>query len=176
MDDTNLDEIMEGDIKNFSDNISEKITNFKDEVSDEIISEFNKLPQLNVESNVVQKKKEFVFRDISWKTYRAASIGIIFISMFMANYIKIVAESKFDDPYLKMILNIILLFFIINLGIFLFYKTYFCIKCGTYVYADYDSAVGRLTVRTKTLDNSEKFPPQVHIFTKDKDPRSKSTL
>ena len=50
------------------------------------------------------------------------------------------------------------------------YKTYFCTKCGTYVYADYDSAVGRLTVRTKTLDNSEKFPPQVHIFTKDKDP------
>ena len=49
-------------------------------------------------------------------------------------------------------------------------KTYFCAKCGTYVYADYDSAVGRLTVRTKTLDNSEKFPPQVHIFTKDKDP------
>ena len=50
------------------------------------------------------------------------------------------------------------------------YKTYFCTKCGTYVYADYDSAVGRLTVRTKTLDNAEKFPPQVHIFTKDKDP------
>ncbi len=50
------------------------------------------------------------------------------------------------------------------------YKTYFCTKCGTYVYADYDSAVGRLTVRTKTLNNSEKFPPQVHIFTKDKDP------
>ena len=51
-----------------------------------------------------------------------------------------------------------------------YYKTYFCTKCGTYVYADYDSAVGRLTVRTKTLDDSEKFPPQVHIFTKDKDP------
>ena len=50
------------------------------------------------------------------------------------------------------------------------YKTYFCTKCGNYVYADYDSGVGRLTVRTKTLDNSEKFPPQVHIFTKDKDP------
>ena len=50
------------------------------------------------------------------------------------------------------------------------YKTYFCTKCGNYVYADYDSAVGRLTVRTKTLDNAEKFPPQVHIFTKDKDP------
>ena len=49
-------------------------------------------------------------------------------------------------------------------------KSYFCTKCGTYVYADYDSAVGRLTVRTKTLDNPEKFPPQVHIFTKDKDP------
>ena len=51
-----------------------------------------------------------------------------------------------------------------------FCKTYFCIKCGTYVYADYDSAVRRLTVRTKTLDNPEKFPPQAHIFTKNKDP------
>ena len=49
-------------------------------------------------------------------------------------------------------------------------KTYFCAKCGTYVYADYDSAVKRLTVRTKTLDSPDKFPPQVHIFTKDKDP------
>ncbi len=50
------------------------------------------------------------------------------------------------------------------------YKTYFCTKCGTYIYADYDSVVGRLTVRTKTLDDSERFPPQVHIFVKDKDP------
>ena len=49
-------------------------------------------------------------------------------------------------------------------------KTYFCTKCGTYVYADYDSAVGRLTVRTKTLDIPENFPPQAHIYTKDKDP------
>ena len=49
-------------------------------------------------------------------------------------------------------------------------NAYFCTKCGTYIYTDYGSAVGRLTVRTKTLDNSESFPPQVHIFTKDKDP------
>ena len=49
-------------------------------------------------------------------------------------------------------------------------KTYFCVKCGTYVYADYDSAVKRFTLRTKTLDNSHKFPPQVHIFIKNKDP------
>ena len=49
-------------------------------------------------------------------------------------------------------------------------KTYFCTKCGAYLYADYDSAIKRLTLRTKTLDNSKKFPPQVHIFIKDKDP------
>tara|TARA_B100000579_G_scaffold278075_1_gene230015 strand:- start:122 stop:604 length:483 start_codon:yes stop_codon:yes gene_type:complete len=49
-------------------------------------------------------------------------------------------------------------------------KTYFCNKCGAYVYADYDSAFKRLTLRTKTLNNPENFPPQVHIFTKDKDP------
>ena len=48
-------------------------------------------------------------------------------------------------------------------------KVYFCIKCGTYMYTDYSSAVGRLNVRTKTLDNANQFPPQAHIFTKDKD-------
>ena len=46
---------------------------------------------------------------------------------------------------------------------------YYCGKCGTYIFTDYSSAVGRLNVRTKTLDNADEFPPQVHIFTKDKD-------
>ena len=50
------------------------------------------------------------------------------------------------------------------------FKAYFCTKCGTYLYTDYDSAVGRMNVRTKTLDKSKDFPPQVHIFTKDRDP------
>ena len=49
-------------------------------------------------------------------------------------------------------------------------KVYYCGKCGTYIYTDYSSAVGRLNVRTKTLDNAHEFPPQAHIFTKDKDP------
>ena len=49
-------------------------------------------------------------------------------------------------------------------------RAFFCTKCGTYVYTDYDSAVGRLTVRTKTLEDPDKFPPQAHIFVKDKDP------
>ena len=47
---------------------------------------------------------------------------------------------------------------------------YFCEKCGTYLYTDYTSAIGRLNVRTKTLDEAKEFPPQVHIFVKDKDP------
>ena len=34
-------------------------------------------------------------------------------------------------------------------------RAYFCNKCGTYIYTDYATAVGRSTVRTKTLDNSE---------------------
>ena len=49
-------------------------------------------------------------------------------------------------------------------------RAFFCTKCGTYVYTDYDSAVGRLNVRTKTLKDSDKFPPQAQIFIKDKDP------
>ena len=32
------------------------------------------------------------------------------------------------------------------------YRVYFCGKCGAYIYADYDSAFGRLTLRVKTLE------------------------
>ena len=49
-------------------------------------------------------------------------------------------------------------------------KVYFCKKCGVYIYSDYESAIGRLTVRTKTFLNPENFPPQAHIFIKNKDP------
>ena len=47
---------------------------------------------------------------------------------------------------------------------------YFCKKCGVYIYADYEFAIRRLTVRTKTLLKPKDFPPQAHIFIKDKDP------
>ena len=49
-------------------------------------------------------------------------------------------------------------------------KVFFCNSCGVFVYADYDTAVGRLTIRTKTLEDANNFPPQAHIFIKDKDP------
>jgi hypothetical protein len=48
-------------------------------------------------------------------------------------------------------------------------KIFFCNKCGSYIYTDYESAIGRLNVRTKTLEKSDEFPPKAHIFTKDKD-------
>tara|TARA_Y100001970_G_C14241157_1_gene864962 strand:+ start:2440 stop:2916 length:477 start_codon:yes stop_codon:yes gene_type:complete len=48
-------------------------------------------------------------------------------------------------------------------------KIYFCKKCGVYIYSDYESAIGRLTVRTKTFSNPEHYPPQAHIFVKNKD-------
>ena len=50
------------------------------------------------------------------------------------------------------------------------YRAYFCAKCGVYIYCKYNFGKGRLTVRTKTLENPNIFPPQAHIFTKDKDP------
>jgi hypothetical protein len=125
MDETNLDEFIEGDIQNFSENISEKISMVKENISNDLINHYNKLPKLKVESNNVQKKKQFKISDISWQTYRAASIGIIFVSIFLLNYIKYLVEQKIDDSYILMVFNIIIVFFIINLGVFLFYKTYF---------------------------------------------------
>ena len=50
-----------------------------------------------------------------------------------------------------------------------FLTIFFCKKCGVYIYTDYESAIGRLNVRTQTLENSDAYPPQAHIFTKDKD-------
>ena len=84
MDDTTLDEFIEGDIKNFSDNISEKITNVKETINNDIVNHYNKLPKLNVESNYIQKKKQFKMADITWQTYRATSIGILFMSIFLS--------------------------------------------------------------------------------------------
>ena len=49
------------------------------------------------------------------------------------------------------------------------FRVFFCNKCGVFVYSDYDSAIGRLTVRTKTLEDKNMFPPQAHIFIKGKD-------
>ena len=50
------------------------------------------------------------------------------------------------------------------------YRSYFCVECGVYLYCKYYIGPGRLNVRTKTLEDPKIFPPQVHIFTKDKDP------
>ena len=125
MDETNLDEYIESDIQNFSENISEKLATVKENISNDVISEYNKLPKLNIQSNNVQKTKQFKMGEISWKTYRAASIGILFASIFLVNYVKYLVEQKIEDTYIRMIFNILLLFFILNLGVFLFYKTYF---------------------------------------------------
>ena len=48
------------------------------------------------------------------------------------------------------------------------YRAYFCVNCGVYLYCKYEVAVGRVAIRTATLDNP--ISPQAHIFIKDKDP------
>lgn len=114
-----MDEIID-----FSD-IKQEYAKIKTEIKNELVGEYNKMPQLNIESNEIEEKKEFQKFDISWKTYRGASIGILFISIFLAHFFKQQFEKQNNDPYLNMVLNILLVFFIFNLGIFLFYKTYY---------------------------------------------------
>ena len=43
-------------------------------------------------------------------------------------------------------------------------------KVGTYIYCKYDMAPRRIIIRTSTLNDSENFPPQAHIFTRSKVP------
>ena len=51
-------------------------------------------------------------------------------------------------------------------------RAYFCTNCGVYLYCKYKIAEveKRLAIRSKTLDNPNQFPPEAHIFVKDKDP------
>ena len=48
------------------------------------------------------------------------------------------------------------------------YRAFFCEICGVYLYCKYNVALGRVAIRTKTLNNP--LRPQAHIFVKDKDP------
>ena len=114
-----MDEII--DYSKFNDDYAR----IKTEIKNEFVGEYNKMPQLNIESNEIEEIKDFNILDISWKTYRSASIGIIFISIFLANFFKQQFEKHNNDPYLNMVFNILIVFFIFNLGIFFFYKTYY---------------------------------------------------
>ena len=112
------------DIIDFS-NISQEYARIKTEVKNDLVNEFNKMPQLNIQSNKIEEEKAFQSSNISWKTYRGISIIILFISIFLSHFLKLHFEKRNTDPYLNMVLNILLLFFIFNLAIFLFYKTYY---------------------------------------------------
>jgi hypothetical protein len=47
---------------------------------------------------------------------------------------------------------------------------YVCVKCGTSVWADYGRREVMLFVRVGTLDSPESLPPDIHIFTRSKQP------
>ena len=51
-------------------------------------------------------------------------------------------------------------------------RVFFCTNCGTYLYCKYKIVESQriVAIRSKTLNDSDKFPPQAHIFLKDKDP------
>ena len=51
-------------------------------------------------------------------------------------------------------------------------RVYFCTNCGTYLYCKYKIVEAQriVAIRSKTLNDSDKFPPEAHIFVKDKDP------
>tara|TARA_Y100000590_G_scaffold75744_4_gene83727 strand:+ start:6671 stop:7135 length:465 start_codon:yes stop_codon:yes gene_type:complete len=48
------------------------------------------------------------------------------------------------------------------------YRAYFCVNCGVYLYCKYNISVGRVAIRTATLNNP--IVPEAHIYVKDKDP------
>jgi len=115
-------------IDNLSDTIESKIDDIQETISDDFSEEEKLSSKLKISSDFVVKKKNFESSNISWQTYRWVSIAIIFVSIFLANYIRSLFEGKLNmanDAYLMLILDILLVFLIFNLCIFLFYKTYY---------------------------------------------------
>ena len=115
-------------IDNLSDTIESKIDDIQETISDDFSEEEKLSSKLKISSDFVVKQKKFESSNISWETYRWVSIAIIFVSIFLANYIRSLFEGKLNmanDAYLMLILDILLVFLIFNLCIFLFYKTYY---------------------------------------------------
>ena len=49
-----LSDVVEGDIKAFTDNIYNESARIKDEITSDFVNEFNKVPQSNIESNLIE--------------------------------------------------------------------------------------------------------------------------
>ena len=119
-----VEQTIEDDFEGSFDTISQINEQVADFNSD-LISDINEANQASLESNIIERKKKLELVDVSWKTYRIVSILIIFVSIFLINYISNLLSEKFQDKYLSTVINIILFFFVINLGVFLFYQTYY---------------------------------------------------
>ena len=119
-----VEQAIEDDLEGSFDTISQINEQVADFNSD-LMSDINKANQTSLESNIIERKKKLELFDVSWRTYRAVSILIIFVSIFLINYLSNLLSEKLQDKYLSTVINIILFFFVINLGVFLFYQTYY---------------------------------------------------
>ena len=80
---------------------------------------------INIKSNEITRKKPFEFYDVSWKTYRAVSIALLTISVFLIYFVRNLLRKHIGERYLVKAIDILLFFFVLNLGVYLFYKSYY---------------------------------------------------
>lgn len=85
----------------------------------------NNQDKLEISSNEITRKKDFEFYDVSWRTYRAVSIAILFVSVFLIYFVRNLLRKFIGERYLVRAIDIILVFFVLNLGVYLFYKSYY---------------------------------------------------
>ena len=85
----------------------------------------NNQDKLEISSNEITRKKDFEFYDVSWQTYRAVSIALLTISVFLIYFVRKLLRKFIGERYLVRAIDIILIFFVLNLGVFLFYKSYY---------------------------------------------------
>ena len=85
----------------------------------------NNQDKLEIDSNEISKKKDFEFYDVGWRTYRNVSIALLFISVFLIFFIRNLLRKYIGERYLVRAIDILLFFFVLNLGVYLFYKSYY---------------------------------------------------
>ena len=85
----------------------------------------NQNSKIEIDSNEITRKKDFEFYDVKWQTYRAVSIALLFISVFLIYFVRNLLRKFIGERYLVYAIDIILFFFVLNLGVFLFYKSYY---------------------------------------------------
>ena len=121
---TNLDDVLKNE-NTYMDKLNDKYLESQLDMGDKYEKILNRFSKGLNTNNVVIKKKGLDLFNLSWRVYRTISLILILISFFVLKiiYDRFVVQGA--SMYILKLYKIVSVLIIINLCIFLFYRTYF---------------------------------------------------